>query len=237
MSGSRDESREPSVRDLLEAAARRAGIGRLAPGETPTGRALFGAIGGVRGLVEALLPGLAFLVLYTTTQQLVLSVLAPVVVSVAFVVVRLLQRTPPTQAFAGVIGVAISAVLALVSGRAEDSFVPGLIINAVSVLVLLVSIAVRYPLIGVIVGLVSGEGLAWRADRAKRRVFLLTTVLWVGLFAARLAVQVPLYSAGATAWLAGAKLIMGLPLYAAMLWVTWTLVRAVYARSSTPREE
>jgi len=43
-------------------------------------------------------------------------------------------------------------------------------------------------------------------------------------------VQLPLYYSDQTQLLGGAKLIMGLPLYAAVLWVTWLLVRAVYAR-------
>jgi thiol:disulfide interchange protein len=51
------------------------------------------------------------------------------------------------------------------------------------------------------------------------------------MFAARLVVQVPLYLADQTQWLGATKLIMGLPLYAATLWVTWLLVRAVYAKT------
>jgi hypothetical protein len=116
------------------------------------------------------------------------------------------------------------------TGKAEDNFVPGLIINVVSVLVLLTSIAVRWPLIGVIVGLLTNELTEWREDRLKRRVLTVATWLWVGLFSARLLVQAPLYFAGQTEALAATKLLMGVPLYAAMLWVTWLLVRAAYGR-------
>ena len=52
------------------------------------------------------------------------------------------------------------------------------------------------------------------------------------MFAARLAVQMPLYFAEQPQLLGTAKLVMGLPLYAATLWVTWLLVRAVYARGA-----
>jgi hypothetical protein len=54
------------------------------------------------------------------------------------------------------------------------------------------------------------------------------TWLWAGLFGVRLLVQVPLYVSASIGALAGAKLIMGVPLYAAWLWVTWLLYRAVY---------
>lgn len=217
-----------SLAAQLQAAARRAGIGQVAPGEVPTAAALLTAIGGVRGLVESIVPGLGFVVVYTITRDVVPAVLIPLVLAVAFVVARAVQRGPVAQALAGVLGIALSAGIALLSGRAEDNFVPGLLVNVASLLAMLVSIAVRWPLIGVVVGLLTNEGTGWRADRAKRRVLVLATWLWAGLFAARLAVQVPLWLSGDVALLGTLKLVMGVPLYAGLLWVTWLLVRTVY---------
>jgi hypothetical protein len=221
----------PSFKESFGAAMRSTGIGQVAPGEVPTAASLLAAIGGVRGLVESILPGLGFLVVYTLTRSLLPSVLIPLALSVIFVVVRLVRRTAPSQAFVGVLGIAISAVLAIVTGKPEDNFLPGIIINVVSLAVLLLSLALRWPLIGVIVGFLTNEGIAWRSDKAKRRVLVIATWLWVGLFALRLAVEYPLYLARETEWLAGTKLLLGVPLYAAVLWVTWLLVRSVYARS------
>ncbi|RFA14805.1 hypothetical protein B7R22_08825 [Subtercola boreus] len=226
-------AREPAERpasfsDAFAAAARRSGIGQVAPGETPTAQSLVRAIGGVRGLIESILPGLAFLVIYTVTKDLTPSVIAPLVVSVVFIVVRLATRSPVMPAVAGLIGVAISAALALFTGRAEDNFLPGLIINAVSIVVLLVSIIVRWPLIGLIVGVLTGDMTGWRSDPAKFRVVLIASWCWVGLFALRLGVEAPLYLASQAAALASVKLLLGVPLYAAMLWVTWLLVRAAF---------
>ncbi len=229
MSDDERQTPELSLREQLREAALRAGIGRVAPGEVPTGHALLTAIGGVRGLVESILPGLAFLVIYTFSHELLPSVLIPVVVGVVFVAVRAVQRGPLPQAIAGLLGIALSAFLALISGRAVDNFIPGIVINAVSLAVLLISLAARWPLIGVVVGLLTNEGGSWRGDRAKRRVLTLTTWLWVLLFAIRLAVEVPLFLARDAALLAAAKLVLGVPFYAAMLWVTWLLVRTVYA--------
>ncbi|MFP7760557.1 DUF3159 domain-containing protein [Marisediminicola sp. LYQ134] len=228
---------DPSFGALFGAAARNAGIGQVAPGEIPTASSLLSAVGGVRGLAETILPPLAFLVLYTLTGELVLSVTIPVVVAVVFVLARLLTKTPVTGALAGVAGVAISAVVALSTGRPEDNFLPGLIINAVSLTAILISIIVRYPFIGLVVGILANEGLEWRKDRAKRRVLTLTTVLWAGLFAVRLGAQLPLYLAGEVELLATVKLILGVPTYAVLLWITWLLVRAVYRRGVvTPAE-
>ncbi|GAB3044462.1 DUF3159 domain-containing protein [Parafrigoribacterium mesophilum] len=221
----------PSFRESLGAAARKAGIGQVTPGEVPTAASLMKAVGGVRGLIEALVPGLIFLVVYTITGEVAPSVLIPVAVGVVFVVARAIARTGMTSAIAGLIGIAISAAFALITGRAADNFLPGLLTNVVSLAVLLLSLAVRWPLIGLIAGLLTNEGTAWRDDSAKRRVLTVATWLWAGLFAFRLAVQVPLYFANLPEWQAAAKLIMGIPLYAALLWVTWLMVRAVYRRA------
>jgi hypothetical protein len=225
-----DSPGESPLGESLAAAAKKSGFGAVTPGETPTSGALLAAMGGVRGLVESILPGLAFLVIYTITKDLVLSVVVPVVIAVAFVVIRLMTRTPWTSAFAGVIGLALSAGLALITGRAEDNFVLGFLINGAFLLALLISVVVRWPLIGVIVSLIRGEGSSWREDRAKFRVALIATILWCGLFALRLGVELPLYFAENAEALAALKLILGVPLYAGMLWVTWLLVRTVYAR-------
>ncbi|MFM9918186.1 DUF3159 domain-containing protein [Lacisediminihabitans sp. H27-G8] len=232
-----EKAPEPGFREAFADAMRKTGLGQVAPGEVPTAGSLLKAVGGVRGLVESILPGLAFLVLYAATKNVALSVLVPVALAVLFVVVRLVTRTPITQAFAGIAGIAISAVLALISGRAEANFIPGIIINIASLSVLLLSILVRWPLIGVIVGFLTNETTQWREQKAKRRVLYLTTWLWAGLFALRLAVEVPLYLAKEAEWLAGVKLLLGIPLYAGMLWVTWLLVRAVYASSSRPSSD
>lgn len=221
---------EPSLADNVAAAARRSGIGRVTPGETPTTSALLLAMGGMRGLIESILPGLAFVIVYTITGQLLPSVLIPVVIAIALVVARLITRQPYISAIIGVLGIALSAGVALLTGRAQDNFVLGFLVNAAFLLALAVSLAVRWPLIGVIAALITSEGPEWRASTAKFRVAVIGTIIWIGLFGARLAVELPLYFAGATQALSALKLVLGVPLYAATLWITWLLVRTVYAR-------
>jgi hypothetical protein len=183
--------------------------------------------------VESVVPGFAFLLLFTFTHELGLSVLVPVGIAVLFVVARAVTRSPVTPAVAGAIGIGLTAVLSIVTNRPENNFLPGIVINGVLLLVLLVSIAVRWPLIGVVIGLLVGDGSDWRADRGKRRAFTIATWVWVLPSAIRVAVQVPLYIAGRADLLAGSKLLTGIPLYVGALWVTWLLVRAVYSRPAT----
>jgi len=218
----------PSFSESLSAAARKSGLGQLNPDEPPTAAALLGALGGVRGLIESVLPGFAFLLLYTFTRDLFISVLVPVIIAVGFVVARGVMRSPMAPALAGAFGIALTSILSLATNRAENNFLPGIIINSTMLVVLIVSILVRWPLVGVLIGMLVGDGTDWRADRLKRRALTLATWIWVLPSAIRVAIQVPLYLAGRADLLAATKLLTGIPLYLAALWVTWLLVRAVY---------
>jgi hypothetical protein len=222
----------------LAGAAEKAGLGRIARDESLSAKDMLAALGGIRGLAEAVLPGLAFLIVYTITVDprsenvglvdLVPALVASVGLAAVFTIIRLVTRTPPTQAFAGLIAAGASAALVLITGRGEDNFVLGLITNLAYGAALLVSILVRWPLLGLAVGFLMGDGLAWKHDRRKYRTLTLVTWCWFALFALRLAVQAPLYFAGNIEWLGITKLLMGVPLYAILLVVSWLLVRTVY---------
>jgi hypothetical protein len=218
---------EPTFREAFAAGMQKSRLGEVKPGEAPSGRALLGAVGGIRGLIEAILPGLGFLILYTITHELWLSVVAPFAIAVVFIAVRAIQRQPVMPAVTGAIGIALSAGLALLTGSAANNFLLGFVINGVAVVALVISLLVRRPLVGVIVGLLTGDE-HWRHDAAKLKVAYVATVLWLLLSGLRLAVQVPLYLADLPDALAATKLLMGVPLYLGLLWVTWMLVRTAW---------
>ncbi|WP_315097487.1 DUF3159 domain-containing protein [uncultured Cellulomonas sp.] len=205
------------------------------------------AVGGVRGVVESVAPGLLFVVVYLASgQRLTPALVAAAGAAVVAVVVRLAQRTPVTQAFSGLVGVGIGVVWAWRSGDASDYFAYGLWVNVVYLVATLASILAGWPLVGLVMGLFRAEGplssngswgaaVAWRADPALRRRYALATWPWVAMFGLRLAVQVPLYLADEVAWLGTAKLAMGLPLTALTLWLSWSLVRGSAGLPARPR--
>jgi hypothetical protein len=232
-----DDEKIPSFSESLSAAAKQSGSGQLKPGETPTAKSLLAAIGGVRGIAESVLPVIAFLVIYLITRNLLVSVLVPVAISVVFLVVRAVTRSNMTSAVAGAVLLAVSAVLTLLTNNVITNFVPGMVLNAVFLVGLLVSILVRWPLIGVIVGLLYGDMTGWRDEPAKRRILTLATWLWVGLFAVRLAIELPLYFTDNFTALGIARLLTSVPLYALCLWGTWLLVRGVYEGDSSSDDE
>lgn len=217
-----DDERESPGQAALAAAARRAGFGGPV-----TRRSVLDAVGGVRGILEALLPGVAFVALFSFTA-LPLALGASVGLALLLVVVRVVQRSPVSPAVGGLLATIASAALALFTGRAEDNFVLGLLTNAAYGGALLVSVLVGWPLLGLAIGFLYGEGTGWRKDRRKFRTMQWLTLMWVALFALRLAVQLPLYLTGQIQLLGTFKLVMGLPLFAPLLVVSWLLVRAAF---------
>ncbi len=237
---------QPKASDILGAAlgdaARRAG---LDPADAKgTGHVVWRAMGGWRGILESVLPGLVFVVTWTLTttptgrqeREPAAELGLSVGLAVVFTVVRLVQRSSPAAAIGGLVATGVAAALSLLTGRGEDNFVPGFITNIAYGSALLVSALIGWSLIGLAVGFLMGEGTAWRRDKRKRRVFFWLAIVWAGLFAARLIVQVPLYFAGDVTALGTLKLVMGLPLFAPLIAVTWLVVRALYPRAPQSSE-
>lgn len=225
---------ERSASDILGeavgSAARRAGIDPES--EASTGHVVWRVIGGWRGIAESVLPLLAFIVTYTTTSNLILALSISVGAAAVFTVIRLLGRSTPIAALSGLFAAVIAAGLPLFTGNAADQFVVGFITNIAYGSAFLLSVLVRWPLIGVVVGFLKNEGVTWRSDRRKVRVFSALTIVWALLFLARLGAQLPFYFAGDVATLGTVKIVMGIPLFAAVLALTFFAVTRLYARAS-----
>lgn len=185
------------------------------------------AVGGPRGIVESVLPTLLFIVLFVATRDLRIAGGAAVAAVVVALLARLIQRQSTTSAIGGLLAAVVGAVWAVRTGDGGDFYAPGLITNAIALVVVLVSIAARFPLVGVMVGLLEPRVAHWREHPDTRRAYTRATWLFAGLYAAKLAVQLPLYLAGAVAALGVAKLLMGLPLFALVVYAVWLMHRAV----------
>jgi hypothetical protein len=192
------------------------------------------AIGGWRGLIESALPGIVYVVVFLIADTWLAPTIAALVVVAVLVALRLIQRGSITQSLSGVVGVAIGAVWAWRTGSASGYFAPGLWANAAYLVGILISMAVRWPAAGVVMGFVHGTGTHWREAPGHMRRAQLGSAVLAGMFALRLAVQVPLFLADQTAVLGTVKLVMGTPLFALTLWVVWLIVRNVGRRQEQP---
>jgi hypothetical protein len=193
------------------------------------------AVGGVRGVLESVLPSAAFIAAYALTDRLRLALVLALAAAAVLLLARAVGRLPLGPAVSGAVLVGICAFTAARTGDAAAFYGPGLVINVAYALVCAVSTfrlprlagqpAGPWPLIGLVVGSARGQGLRWRTDPRLVRVHRGLTWMWVGVFVLRLAVELPLYLADATTALGIARLVLGLPVFALAAWVTWRVVR------------
>lgn len=211
-----------------QAAANRLGIRVEGERAVFDAQSLLTSLGGWTGIIESAVPPTAFLVIYSVWQNTVWAVSVSAALAVISIVKQLVQRKPISQAIAGAALTALSAWLALKApGGAKDYYIPGFITNIAYGSVLLLSIVLRWPIIGLIIGFFKGWGISWRKNRVLLTRFDLITGMWVGLFGLRLAIELPLFFANNVAALGLAKLILGTPTYALCIWFTWLASRSV----------
>lgn len=189
------------------------------------------ALGGWRGIIDSGAPTVVFVIVYVVTgNDLGIAVWSALGAGVAIALWRIIRRESLQQIFAGLVGVGISAFVASRTQTGEGYFIPGLLQNIGYGLAFLISILVGWPLIGVIVGFLTGQGVRWRSDPELRRIYAAASWIWVGLFALRIAVQGPMYLAGWVGPLGFAKVIMGVPLFIAAGYFTYLVLKPVFER-------
>lgn len=202
-------------------------------GRTPTApdhedereaRTLLDQMGGVSGLVYSTLPILVF-VPANTWFGLTGAIIAALAVATAILLYRVARREDVSPALSGFIGVAICAYIAHRTGSAKGYFLFGIWTMLVYSAVLVVSIIVRWPLVGLVWNLINGDGTAWRRHRPTLIAYDVATGVWAAVFIARYLVQSHLYDTGHTGVLAATRIAMGWPLTILAVGATVLLVR------------
>lgn len=181
--------------------------------------------GGKRGLTEAGLPSVVFIIVYTATRSLNTSLWSAVGVAAVLTVVRLAQRDKLQHALSGLFGVVLCAAFAKYTGQAKNFYLPGVLLQVGEGVLFSVSALLRWPLVGVIIGPITGEMMAWRDNPQRLRVFTISTWLLVAMFALRVAIEIPLYLANQLTALGAAKVVLGYPLYISVLFVCWRVIK------------
>jgi hypothetical protein len=183
-------------------------------------------LGGRRAALDATVPAAGFLAGWLASGQSIwigsgVAVLAALAVSLW----RLRRGDRPRAVLFGLLGVCVAALIALRTGRAEDFFLLQLLSNAASALAWIISIVVRWPLLGLVVGGVLGQKTRWRRDAALLRAYSRGSWVWVCQYVLRVAVFLPLYAAGQTVALGVARIALTWPLIAACMAVSWWVIR------------
>ncbi|MGW0663472.1 DUF3159 domain-containing protein [Streptodolium elevatio] len=211
----------------LDRADDTAGGAHAAPagdGTPDSAMSLVAAFGGVRGMIDMTVPGLVFVVVFTITRTTATSAYAAVAVAAVLAGIRLMRRETLMHALGGFLGVAIAAFVAIKSGKAENFYLLGVLLSGGYAVAYMVSILVRWPLIGVVLGPILGENFTWRKNPARAAAYTKATWVWVALFVLRIVVQVPLYLADKVTWLGAAKVALGVPPWLVAIYLTWLIM-------------
>ena len=184
------------------------------------------ALGGWRGVLDSALPSVAFLLVYLLNDKdLKLSIYVALAVGVALAIERIIRKASLQQVFSGLFGVGISAFIASKTGQAQNFFLPGIITNAVYGSACLISVLIRKPLLGFVIGSMRGQDTSWLRDPMSLRTYSTVTWLWTGIFATRVILMAPLYMIGAVAILGVLKLVLGWPLYLLGVYVSYLVIK------------
>jgi hypothetical protein len=201
---------------------------------------LSSALGGARGSFETALPTVAFVVAWVWLHDVTIAVGASVAVVLILLVVRLAMRQTPRYVLSAVLATAFAAFFALRSGKAEAAFLPGILTSAGWGVGSLLSVVVRWPIVGFMVAAADPRmseepaSLApltsWRRDRGLVAVCQRLTMVLVVLYAVRVVLMFPMYLAGQVELLGVAKIALGWPAYLCAL----AIMGMILVRGKTP---
>jgi hypothetical protein len=201
------------------------------------------ALGGRRGMVEAAVPTLAFTILWLSTRELRTALVASVAVAVVMLVVRLVQRSTVQFVVNALVGIGIGWLFVTMSARSGGSeddqalayFLPGILYNTGYSVLLAFTCLIGWPLVGFMVGSVTGDPTAWHRDRQVVRLCSLLTWVLVAPCVLRVVAQAPVWLSAksgaldadtAVAALGILKIGLGWPLQLAALGLmVWLLAR------------
>lgn len=203
------------------------------------------ALGGRRGMIEAAIPTILFTVIWIAAHDLRWALGVSVSAALIALVIRVAQRSTVQFAVNALVGIGIGCLFVYLAARRNGDadgdtlamayFLPGLLYNAGYAVVLGVGNLFRWPLLGLLVGSVTGDPTGWREDRQLVALCQRLTWLLVLPCVLRVVVQGPVWIAGDQGWITGSvavgilgalKIVMGWPLQlAALSAIVWVLSR------------
>ncbi|HEU4336226.1 MAG TPA: DUF3159 domain-containing protein [Nocardioides sp.] len=201
------------------------------------------ALGGRRGMAEAAVPTILFTVTWLTASDLRLALSVSIAAALVLLLVRLVQRSTVQFVLNALFGIGIGWYFvhrSAQSGGSEQEqalayFLPGLLYNGGYAVVLAFTCLVGWPLVGFMVGSITGDPTAWHKDKQVVKLCSRLTWLLVAPCLLRVAIQAPIWLAGnsgsmdpdaAVAALGVLKIALGWPLQLAALGsMIWLLSR------------
>jgi hypothetical protein len=180
-------------------------------------------MGGPSGLVVAALPTAVFVAACALTSVNPALLVTAITAALIFGW-RTVRREPLRQAAVGLLVAAACIASTLVTGQARDFFLVPVLIPVVAIVACLGSVAVRRPLAGILLNRMVGGPARWPAQRRLARVYTVSTLVFAGVNVLNFSIQVALYRADRTGWLAVAHVLSPV-LFGGVMVVTVVLAR------------
>ena len=195
-------------------------------------------LGGVRGLIESSIPVLAFVLFNVLLGDTWLdlpkrtalgwAIAGAVGTAVLIGVIRLARRQSVRHAVNGIIGIAVGAVLAWRTGDAKNFYLPGILLTLAQSAVLVLSVAVRRPIVGYVWGVLANGGRQnWSGNARLFRTFQWLTLVWAGSLFVRAGVQGWLWLRDEATAIGLVRIVISWPIYAVTFAFTVWAVRRV----------
>lgn len=178
------------------------------------------ALGGLRGSIETALPMILFVIVWSATTDRTLSLGTAAAATVLLALARLVQGQTLQFVLGSVLATGLAAFFALRSGQAEDAFLPGILTSCAYLVGTVVSVLLRWPVVGLMLGFVdqaavaAGDPFRWRRNPAAVAVCTRLTFVLIGVYVIRVGIMGPLYLADHVAGLTISKILLGWPLWA-----------------------
>jgi hypothetical protein len=193
-------------------------------------------LGGVRGLVESSVPVLAFVLFNVVLSSvahldkrtaLYWAIAGSVISALGIGLYRLARREPVRHAVNGLFGIAVGAYFAWRTGKAENFYLPGILITFGQAALFLISAMIRKPLIGYAWGVMANKGHQdWFGNRQLFRTFQWLTFVWVVSLCLRAGVQLYLWTQHEANALGIVRILISWPIYAATFaYSAWAIHR------------
>lgn len=172
-----------------------------------------------------MLPPIVFVVVYLSTDgNLSFAVATSLAIGLVLAALRLSRGERPVRVIGALLVVVLAAMVAYYTGSAAAYFWPLVLANIASALAFALSILIKWPLLGVIVGPITGTGMRWRKDPDLLRAYSRASWVWVLLNLVRAAVQIPLIR-GEDLWaLAAIRPIFYVMVVGVVLW-SWVIIK------------
>ncbi|WP_293698342.1 DUF3159 domain-containing protein [uncultured Agrococcus sp.] len=146
-------------------------------------------LGGGRAAIEATVPILAFVIGWMASGNDVLWASGVAVASALVVLVLgLAQRRKLRGLLLGLLLTTVAAILAVYMGDGRYFFLVRILSNCASIVIWAISIVIRWPFLGIILGAIVGTKTRWRRDPVLLRAYSRASWIWAASYAFRVVV-------------------------------------------------